>query len=134
MKQKYEEGYLKYVKEKGATKKDLNFSEKMSVGEYKINYDKDPAELLYKDKETTSSIPFEWTDANLLDVMKDDLEEIYKYFTSGKLNEKDSHIHLETLFSLPRIIKLQLAKKDLFINPTAKDAMKKHEQYLREVK
>jgi len=134
MKQKYEEGYLKYVKEKGATKKDLNFSEKMSVGEYKINYDKDPAELLYKDKETTSSILFEWTDANLLDVMKDDLEEIYKYFTSGKLNEKDSHIHLETLFSLPRIIKLQLAKKDLFINPTAKDAMKKHEQYLREVK
>ena len=25
-------------------------------------------------------------------------------------------------------------KKDLFINPNAKDAMKKHEQYLREVK
>ena len=106
----------------------------MGIGEYKINYDKDPAELLYKDKETTSSIPFEWTDANLLEVMSEDLVKLYEYLTSGKLNEKDSHAHLETLFSLPKIIKLQLAKKDLFINPTAKDAMKKHEQYLREVK
>ena len=131
MKQKYEEGYLKYAKERGATKKDLKFSEQMGIGEYKINYDKDPAELLYKDKETTSSIPFEWTDANLLEVMSEDLVELYEYLTSGKLNGKDTHAHLETLFSLPKIIKLQLAKKDLYISP---EAMKKHEQYLREVK
>ena len=127
-----EKTYQEYAKERGASKEDVKFSEKMGVGEYKINYDKDPIELLYKDKETVSSVPFEWTDADLLKAMGKDIQEIFEYFTSGKLDKEKTPFHLETLYALPRVIKLQLAKKDLFINPSSKDAIKRHEQYLRE--
>jgi hypothetical protein len=132
MKQKYKEGYMDYIKKMGVSKKKLKISEQMEIGEYKINYDTDPVELMYKDEKDTTSVPFEWTDANLLKALEEDIQEIFEYFTSGKLDKEKTPTYLDILYSLPRVIKLQLAKKDLFINPGSKDAIKKHEQYLRE--
>jgi len=129
---KYEKGYLDYIKKMGVSKEQLKISEQMDVGEYKINYDTDPVELMYKDENDTTSVPFEWTDANLLKALGEDIQEIFEYFTSGKLDKEKTPTYLDILYSLPRVIKLQLAKKDLFINPGSKDAIKRHEQYLRE--
>ena len=74
MKQKYEEGYMDYIKKMGVSKKQLKISEQMGIGEYKINYDTDPVELMYKDEKDTASVPFEGTDANLLKALEEDIQ------------------------------------------------------------
>tara|TARA_R100001244_G_C5127262_1_gene124922 strand:- start:281 stop:646 length:366 start_codon:yes stop_codon:yes gene_type:complete len=111
------------------TKEDLEFVNKMGVGEYKIKYNKDAtADLVHKRAEDDHmGIPLEWSDRDCLKTVSEDIENAIK---SIKENINDNFAEgMSTLESVPDIIKLHMSKDDLFI--IRDPAKKEHEEYLK---
>ena len=112
------------------TKEELEFVNKMGVGEYKIKYNKDgTANLVHKRAEDDHmGIPLEWSDRDCLTTVSKDIKNAIE---SIRENISDNFAEgMSTLEVIPDIIKLHISKDDLW-NIGGDKSKKEHEEYLK---